>query len=136
MATELDSTTQVLPPDSFVMEKLRCVSLDVTMPSPSSTSESTDEKPSNQRSRCQSLDADGLPVIDRETIIDALWKSNEDHAMSMLELTKTFDLGKKKNGPRRRFKFRQVVAELTYIRNDRVKGFTLVLKRCHYPAAS
>ena len=137
MATQLDTSTSAVAADCFPSEALFCVSPDASLlPSPSSTAKSFDENSLNQKSPSPSLDADGLPVIDRETIIDALWRSSEDHAMSMMELTKLFDLGKRKNGSGRRFKFRQIVAEITFIRNDRVKGFTLVLKRSHYPVSS
>ena len=78
------------------------------------------------------LDDDGLPLLYRERTIDELWNNSESHAMTVLELTKAFKLNKRKNGPTRRYSFRQIAADITYIRNDREKGATLVLKKCNH----
>jgi len=80
----------------------------------------------------EQVDDDGLRLITGEAIIWELW-SSDNHAMSIVELTKAFELDKKVNADARRFKFRQLIADITYIRNDPRKGFTLVLKKRNYP---
>lgn len=81
----------------------------------------------------EQLDKDGLRLISQQAIILELWHANDSHSMSILELVKAFELEKKKNGVSRRYNFRQIIAEISYIRNDPVKGFTLVLKKRSYP---
>ena len=81
----------------------------------------------------QQLDnEDGLRDINRNAVLWELWCNNEEHSMTILELVKAFELDKKKNAASRRYKFRQIIAEITYIRNYS-QGFTLVLKKKHYP---
>lgn len=75
---------------------------------------------------------DGLRDINRDAVLWELWCNNEEHSMTILELVKAFELDKKKNASSRHYKFRQIIAEITYIRNYK-KGFTLVLKKKHHP---
>ena len=123
---QLDTAASLEAVDSLSHEPPCCDSPDSSRSSASSVGSIENNQPVQSRV----LDADGLPLISRERIIDEIWKNSEDHAMTVLELTKAFKLNMRKNGPTRRYSFRQIAADITYIRNDREKGATLVLKKC------
>lgn len=66
--------------------------------------------------------------ITADEIVGQLWMANDQHALTLVQLMQIFHLHQSAS---RRYQFRQVVAELTYIRNYPV--FTLVLKQKYYP---
>ena len=63
-----------------------------------------------------------------DAILWELWMANDEHALTLPQFMQMFDLH---HSAQRRYQFRQVVADLTYIRNYPV--FSLVLKKKHYP---